>query len=96
MKTTLTVLTLALSLFATASFAAGTEVKKSIVVNNAKVNKSAAIAVGKNNKADVGSIRMTGAKVKKSIIVNNVKVNKSAAIAVGKGNKASVGSIILE
>ncbi len=92
MKTTLTVLTLALSLFATASFAK-TEIKDSKIIVKSKVKESAALAIGKNSTATVGGVDIRNSKIKKSKIIVKSNVSKSAALAIGKGSSAGVGSV---
>ena len=65
--------------------------------NTSKVSKSANIAIGKNNKANMGSINMTGGSIGKTgVVTNNSTVDRSANIAIGKRNEASMGSVQVE
>ena len=91
MKTTLTVLALALSLFATSSFAK-TELKNTKITNSSKNDKTLALGI-KGGKASVGSVNIKNLKASKSTITNSSKNSKSLALAIGKGSEADVGSI---
>jgi uncharacterized low-complexity protein len=75
---------------------AGSEIKKSTIVNQAKINQSANIAVGTASEANMGSIKIAGSKVKESTVVNQANVNQSANIAVGTKSEANMGSIKVE
>jgi len=74
---------------------AESKVDKSIILNKSVNKGNAAIAIGKGNSANVGSVALKDSKVSKSIILNK-SVNKgNAAIAIGKGNAANVGSVAI-
>ncbi|MCK5924386.1 MAG: hypothetical protein KAG10_00680, partial [Methylococcales bacterium] len=95
MKTTLTIITLALSLFATASFAApaGTKVEKSKIIVKSQNKNAIATSKGKKSVASVGSVTAQGSKIKKSTIIVKSQNKNATATAVGKKSVASVGSV---
>jgi len=72
---------------------AQSKVNKSIILNKSLNKGNAAIAIGKGNAANVGSVAIKGSKVNKSIILNKSMNKGNAAIAIGKGNSANVGSV---
>jgi hypothetical protein len=99
MKTTLTILTLALSLFATSSFAAptsGSKIKKSKIIVKSTTKGSKAIAKGKNSTANIGGVDIRGSKIKKSKIIVKSKTKGSKAIAVGKNTTAVIGGVSIK
>lgn len=74
---------------------AESKVNKSIILNKSVNKGNAAISIGKDNAANIGSVALKDSKVNKSIILNK-SVNKgNAAIAIGKDNSANVGSVEL-
>ena len=67
------------------------------VMNQSRVDKSANIAIGKDNKARMGSVAIKNSEVGKTGVVSNkARISKSANIAIGKGNTANMGSIAME
>ena len=65
------------------------------VMNKAKVDKSANVAIGKGATANMGSVTIKNANIK-GMISNNADVSKSANVAIGQGSEASMGSVTVE
>jgi len=66
-----------------------------VIVNEATITDSVNIAVGKDNNAQMGSVRIKESEVK-GTITNQAKIKKSANVAVGSGNTAVMGSVNVE
>ena len=94
MKTTLTVLTLALSLFATSSFAK-TELKNMKITNSSKNDKTLALGI-KGGKASVGTVNIKNLKASNSTITVSGKNSKTLALAIGKGSESAVGGVSIK
>lgn len=62
------------------------------VVNQAEVSNSVNVAVGKDNTAAMGSVRIKGSTVD-GTVVNESKINEGTNVAGGSGNTAASGSI---
>ena len=65
------------------------------IVNQATISNSVNVAVGTNNEAHMGSIKIENSEVK-GTIVNRATIKNSANVSVGTGNKAIMGSTIIE
>lgn len=65
------------------------------IINQATISNSVNLAIGKDNTAQMGSIRIENSKVD-GTVVNQAAIKNSANISVGTGNKASTGSIDIE
>lgn len=61
------------------------------VINQAVIKNSVNIAIGKDNSAQMGSIRIKGSTVN-GTIVNKADISDSANISIGTGNSAIMGS----
>lgn len=90
MKKILVLVVLSLFLITSAAFA-GSDIKGA-VVNESDVKGGANVAVGKDNKANMGSVNIKNSKVK-GAVVNKSNVKGGANVAVGKGNEANMGSV---
>jgi len=66
-----------------------------VIVNEASISNSVNVATGKDNDAQMGSIRIKDSKVD-GTVVNKAKIKNSANIASGSGNSASTGSVKVE
>lgn len=66
-----------------------------VIVNEATISDSVNVAVGKNNNAQMGSVRIKGSEVKGQV-TNKAKIKNSSNVASGSGNKAIMGSIDVE
>ncbi len=66
-----------------------------VIVNEATITDSVNIAVGKDNNAQMGSVRIKESEVK-GTVTNQAKIKKSANVAVGSGNTAVMGSVNVE
>ncbi|MCH9696887.1 MAG: hypothetical protein K0U68_02175 [Gammaproteobacteria bacterium] len=84
---TIAVLTVSMFFFLTGLCIAGSKVKSTNILNNAKIKNSANIAI-EDAEANQGSIAIKGANVSGSTIVNNAKIKNSANVAIGLGGKA--------
>lgn len=62
------------------------------VVNQAEISNSVNIAVGKDNTAVMGSVRIKGSTVD-GTVVNDSKINEGTNIAGGSDNTAASGSV---
>jgi len=96
MKTLTSVAVFAIASVLSFNAMAESKVNKSIILNKSLNKGNAAIAIGKGNSANVGSVSVKGSKVNKSIILNKSLNKGNAAIAIGKGNAANVGSVSLK
>lgn len=65
------------------------------VVNRATIRNSANIAVGKGNRAAMGSIVIKNSQVEGSI-TNEAEISDSVNISAGSGNEATMGAITVE
>lgn len=65
------------------------------IVNQATIGNSVNLAIGKDNTAQMGSIRIENSKVD-GTVVNQATIKDSANISVGTGNEATTGSIDIE
>mgnify|MGYP000276407475 FL=1 len=93
MKTLTSVAVFAIASVLSFNAMADSKVNKSIILNKSLNKGNAAIAIGKGNAANVGSVSVKGSKINKSIILNKSLNKGNAAIAIGKGNVANVGSV---
>lgn len=67
------------------------------VINQADIQKSLNMSIGKNSKARMGSIALKNANVGKTgSVINEATVDKSLNMAIGEGASASMGSVELE
>ncbi len=66
-----------------------------VIVNEATITDSMNIAVGKDNNAQMGSVRIKESEVN-GTITNQAKIKKSANVAAGSGNTAVMGSVNVE
>ena len=66
-----------------------------VIVNEASISNSVNVAVGKDNDAQMGSIRIKGSEVD-GTVVNQAKIKNSGNITSGSGNSASTGSVKVE
>lgn len=65
------------------------------IVNQATIGNSVNLALGINNDAHMGSIKVENSEVK-GTVVNRATINNSANISAGSGNKALMGSTHVE
>ena len=65
---------------------------RAIIVNNSTITNSVNIAVGKNNRASMGSITIRGSEVD-GTIVNEADIFDSSNISQGESNSATMGTI---
>lgn len=65
------------------------------IVNQAEISDSLNVAVGKDNTATIGSVRIKQSRVEGSV-VNKSKTKKAANVASGTGNKAITGTVDAE
>jgi len=65
------------------------------VVNQSEISDSVNVAVGKDNTATIGSVRIKQSRVEGSV-VNQSKTKKSANVASGSGNKAIISTVDAE
>lgn len=65
------------------------------IINQATISNSVNLATGKDNTAQMGSIRIENSKVD-GTVVNQAAIKNSANISVGTGNTATTGSINIE
>ncbi len=76
------------------TFAEGTKIEKSVIINASKNLQTNTQAIGENATAQTGTISIKGgAKVEKSTMINisdNLGTNTQA---IGKGSVANTGSI---
>ncbi len=66
-----------------------------VIVNQATISNSVNLAIGKDNTAQMGSIRIDKSAVK-GTVVNQADIKNSANISVGSGNRATMGSTDIE
>jgi hypothetical protein len=69
------------------SFAAGSTVNNSTIVNKATIMRSRNLAIG-SAEANQGSISLNNANMRNSTIINKVKITNSNNVAIGFGGKA--------
>jgi len=81
--------------FSTLTFA-GSEVKKSAIVNQANIQGAANIAAGRNAEANMGTVKIEGSKIEKSAIVNQANIQGAANIAAGRDAEANMGSVVIK
>ena len=62
-------------------------------MNAAKTTGSVALSIGKNSKANMGSVAVEDSTVKNSTVVNASQNTGSAALAIAKESHANVGSV---
>ena len=97
MKNTVITLTLGLCVaLSSSAFAAGSKIKKSVIINKSLNNKVLNAAIGTGSKANVGSVNISGSKIKKSVIINKSLNNKVLNAAIGKNSTANVGSVNID
>ena len=65
------------------------------IINQATITNSVNIAIGKNNSAQMGSIRIKDSEVN-GTVVNQAEISDSANISSGSNNSATMGSIDAE
>jgi len=90
-----TLATAALVAFSSLAFA-GSEVKKSAIVNQANIQGAANIAAGRNAEANMGTVKIEGSKIEKSAIVNQANIQGAANIAAGRDAEANMGSVVIK
>lgn len=66
-----------------------------VIVNEATITDSVNVAVGKDNNAQMGSIRIKESAVK-GTVANQAKIKKTTNVAAGSGNSATMGSVNVE
>ncbi|MFH0783161.1 MAG: FecR family protein [Pseudomonadota bacterium] len=66
-----------------------------VIVNEATITDSVNVAAGKDNNAQMGSIRVKESEVKGKV-TNQAKIKKSTNVAAGSGNTAVMGSVNVE
>jgi hypothetical protein len=66
-----------------------------VIVNEATIVNSVNLAVGKDNTAQMGSVRIKESEVK-GTVVNQANIKDSANAAIGNGNTAIMGSVNVE
>lgn len=66
-----------------------------IIVNQAIISNSVNVAVGTDNAAHMGSIKIENSEVK-GAVVNQARIKNSANVSAGSGNKALMGSTNVE
>ena len=91
MKNNIAYLLVALG-FALSTSAMAEGIENSTVIQNSNNENAVAAAIGTNNTADVGSLKVTGG-LKNSTVIQNTQNKNSVAAAIGTGNQASVGTI---
>jgi hypothetical protein len=69
------------------SFAAGSTVKSSTIINKAKVKNSRNVAIG-SAEANQGAVSLKNSNLNNSTIINKAKITNSNNVAVGFGGKA--------
>lgn len=66
-----------------------------VIVNEATITDSVNVAIGKDNNAQMGSVRIKDSEVK-GTVTNQAKIKKSTNVAIGSGNTAVMGSVNVE
>lgn len=69
------------------SFAAGSSVKSSTIINISNIKRSRNVAIG-SAEANQGSVSLKNAKVNNSTIINKAKITNSNNVAIGFVGKA--------
>ncbi len=97
LKSTVITVTLGLCVaLSTSTFAAGSKINKSKIINKSTNKNVINAAIGKDNTANVGSINIKGAKINKSKIINKSTNKNVINAAIGKNNTANTGSINID
>ena len=65
------------------------------IINEATITNSVNVATGKNNSAQMGSIKIKNSEVK-GTVVNKAKIKDSANVSSGTNNKALMGTVDIE
>lgn len=84
---------LILATLSSASFAEGSKIEKSTLVNASSNKNVLNAAIGKDASANTGSISIKGSEVSKSTIVNASSNKNVLNAAIGEGSSANTGSI---
>lgn len=66
-----------------------------VIVNQATLSNSVNLAVGKDNTAQMGAVRIKESEVK-GTVVNQADIDNSTNAAIGNGNTAVMGSVNVE
>ncbi|MEE9345632.1 MAG: hypothetical protein V3U88_08495 [Methylococcales bacterium] len=77
------------------TFAAGSTVKNSTIINKVNIKHSRNIAIGKAE-ANQGSVLLKGAQLKNSTVVNNARIKNSNNLALGFGGKAEANQGVVK
>lgn len=68
----------------------------STIINRAVIRNSTNISIGKNSRANMGSVTIRKSNVSGTTIVNDAKINDSVNTSSGRESSASMGSIDIE
>jgi hypothetical protein len=94
MKTLHTVVAaLTLTVAAGTTWAEGSKIEKSTLINAAQTTNSLNAAIGENASANTGAISIKGSQVSKSTVINASSTTNSLNAAIGKGASANTGSV---
>jgi len=94
MKTLITIAVVALTAFAsTSSFAEGSKIQGSTIVNASSNNGNLGVALGKDSAVNTGSVSIKGSEVKGSTVINASQNAGNLGVALGKGSVVNTGSV---
>ncbi len=83
--------------FSSATFAEGTKIESSTLINASSNNGNVGLALGRNSTVNTGSISVkNGAQVKSSTIINASQNAGNVGLALGRNSTVNTGSVDIQ